>query len=318
MRRRTLAFVARCLLPIAALLAGAPAAAQLDVPFLGGRVVDEAGLLDAAEEETLDQRLEAFEAETGSQIAVLTVPSLEGEPIEDFALRVAETWQIGRGEFDDGLLVVVSRDDRRMRIEVGYGLEGAVPDAMARRIVDGQMAPRFRNGDFAGGLQAATSALTAAIRGEELPPPSGAASGGGGGSSLFFLFLMFLAFPPLRLLPSALGGRGSGGWTSLFVLTWPFAILTLLLNELLGLSIAGPLFFGGTALLILLRLVLIATGVGPRWAERAAKSRSRAIGRRRGGPIVFGPGGGFGGGGFGGGFSGGGGGFGGGGASGGW
>src|SRR5690606_19215926 len=146
----------------------APAAAQQPVPALSGRVVDTTGTLDAAQGAALEAQLAAIEERHGSQVAVLVVPTTDPEPIEAYAIRVwrsadteasdayalggGEQWQPGRADVDDGVLLLVAMRDRRMRIEVGYGLEGAIPDAIAKRIIAEQMAPRFRAGDFAGGI----------------------------------------------------------------------------------------------------------------------------------------------------------------------
>ena len=133
--------------------------AALEVPFLAGRVNDLAGLLAPEVEIRIETTLRALEEETGSQVAVLTVPSLEGESLENFSLRVVETWELGRAEVDDGALLFIGRDDRKMRIEVGYGLEGALTDARTRRIQEDILQPKFRVGDFEGGVEAAVDAI---------------------------------------------------------------------------------------------------------------------------------------------------------------
>jgi uncharacterized protein len=143
-----------------------------EVPALRERVTDLTGTLDPGQQAELTARLESLERETGSQLAVLLVPSTAPEDIAAYALRVVDAWKLGREEFDDGVLLLVAKDDRRMRIEVGYGLEGAIPDARARRIIDTIMAPYFRSGDFAGGIMAGTDAIIALVRGEQLPAPT--------------------------------------------------------------------------------------------------------------------------------------------------
>jgi uncharacterized protein len=154
-------------------LAASGVAVALEVPYLSGPVVDLADLLPAGSEARLDARLRMLEQEEGAQVAVLTIPSLEGEVIEDYSLRVAETWALGRGEFDDGVLLLIARDDRQMRIEVGYGLEGTIPDVAAGRIIDGVLSPRFREGDFGGGVEEAVDVIARLIAGEDaLPPPA--------------------------------------------------------------------------------------------------------------------------------------------------
>ena len=154
------------------LLVVASSLAALEVPYLTGRVNDLAGLLDADARARLEQTLAAFEQETGSQVTVLTVSSLEGDPIEDFSIRVVDTWKLGREGVDDGALLLIAKSERRLRIEVGYGLEGALTDAQSRRILDRVITPRFRAGDFAGGIEAGVDSMLAVIRGEELPAPA--------------------------------------------------------------------------------------------------------------------------------------------------
>jgi uncharacterized protein len=147
------------------------ASAEVPVPVLRARVTDLADLLPPERERALEARLAAFEGETAHQLAVLTVPSLEGEPIESFALRVAEQWALGDKKLDNGMLLVVAKQDRAARVEVGYGLEGVVPDAVAERVLEDTMFPRFRAGDFAGGIDAACEALIRAARGEVVAVP---------------------------------------------------------------------------------------------------------------------------------------------------
>ncbi len=283
-------------------LAGS-ALAQQPVPALSGRVVDTTDTLDAAQRAALEARLAAIEQRHGSQVAVLIVASTDPEPIEAYAIRVAEQWQLGRADVDDGVLLLVAMQDRRMRIEVGYGLEGAIPDAVARRIIAEQMAPRFRAGDFFGGIEAAIDSIGRAIAGEGLPPPAAqSARADGEGDTDWLSLLLFIAFGGFVLtrvfgvLPGALIGGVGGGF--------------------LALQAGVSLLAGVAAGLVLFFLLLVFGAIG-------------GIGRvgphtyRSGVPPGFFPGGrrggGFGGGGFGGGgFGGGGGGFGGGGASGGW
>ncbi|RYF71183.1 MAG: YgcG family protein, partial [Comamonadaceae bacterium] len=154
----------------AALSPGAALAqAPLPVPALSGRVIDQTATLDATQRQVLEAKLAGFEQTKGSQIVVLMVPTTAPEDIASYAFRVASTWKIGRRDVGDGVLVIVAKDDRKMRIEVAKALEGAVPDLAAARIIDNEMKPRFRNNDFAGGLGAATDQLIARINGEALP-----------------------------------------------------------------------------------------------------------------------------------------------------
>lgn len=147
------------------------AAAQVAVPPLSGRVVDQTGTLSASDVAALTGRLKDLETRKGSQVAVLIVPTTEPEAIEQFSIRVAEAWKIGRKKIDDGALLIVAKDDHKLRIEVGYGLEGALTDVTARRIIDEIIVPRFKTGDFAGGISAGVDCIIGVIDGEPLPAP---------------------------------------------------------------------------------------------------------------------------------------------------
>lgn len=269
------------------------------VPALTGRVIDATGTLSAADTAALQTQLGTLEQTHGSQVVVLMVPTTQPEDIAAYAHRVADQWKIGRRDVGDGLLIVVAKNDRRMRIEVAKALEGAVPDIAAARIIDGAMKPRFQQNDYAGGLGAAITQLSARIAGEALPLPdatgAGSAKGGEGmdWSQLgFFLFFGVMVIGPVvrRMLGSAVGGLVMGGGVGVlaFVLT------------------ASVLLSAGAGVLALLYVWLFSGRAG---------TGLRSTGRRGGGG--WGGGGGFGGrgGGFG---SGGGGQFGGGGASGSW
>jgi len=149
----------------------ASALALVAVPPLTGRVVDQTGTLAASDIASLTQTLKDLETRKGSQIAVLIVPTTDGEAIEPFSLRVAETWKIGRKKIDDGALLVIAKNDRRLRIEVGYGLEGALTDATTKRIIDEDITPRFKAGDFGGGVAAGIDKIVRIVNGEKLPEP---------------------------------------------------------------------------------------------------------------------------------------------------
>jgi len=153
------------------LLLAALAAAQVAVPPLKGRVNDLTGTLSARQRAALEQTLAEFEARKGAQIAVLLVPSTQPEPVQQFAVRVQESWKLGRKGVDDGVLLAIAKDDRELHIEVGYGLEGPLPDAIAKRIVEEEIVPRFRREDFYGGIRAGTDRLMRVIEGEPLPAP---------------------------------------------------------------------------------------------------------------------------------------------------
>jgi uncharacterized protein len=154
-----------------ALLAGA-SLAQVAVPALTARVTDQTGTLSASQRAALEARLKELESRKGAQLAVLIVPSTQPETIEQFGIRVAESWKLGRKGIDDGLILIVAKNDRKLRIEVGYGLEGVVPDAIAKRVIDEIIVPRFRAGDFSGGIEAGMDRLIRLVDGEPLPPPA--------------------------------------------------------------------------------------------------------------------------------------------------
>jgi uncharacterized protein len=272
-----------------------PARADLEpVPALERRVTDLTSTLDAGQRQRLEQELADFEARKGSQIAILIVPTTEPEEIEQYSIRVAEKWRLGRKGIDDGALLLVAVQDRAARLEVGYGLEGVVPDAIAKRIVSDVMVPYFRQGDYYGGLQAGVERLTGIIDGEPLPEPDPGWRGRvDTGQSMLPLLLMFAVIGGglLRAVFGRLGGAAvTGGLAGGIV--W-------LLVKVLGISI-----FAGVVTFIVALL-----GGLPR--------RGWVSGGRGGGGGWGSWGGGLGGG-FGGGFGGGGGGFGGGGASGKW
>ncbi len=178
---------------------GAPVFADVAVPALSGRVVDQTGTLSASDQAELSRKLADFETRKGSQIAVLIVPTTQPESIEQFAIRVAEAWKIGRSKIDDGAILVVAKNDRKLRIEVGYGLEGALTDATARRIIDEVIAPRFKTGDFAGGIAAGAERMMKVIDGEPLPapPPRSEWSGNSGMLEQLFEYAPFLFFGAL-------------------------------------------------------------------------------------------------------------------------
>jgi len=278
---------------LALLPAAAGAADLVPVPALSARVTDLTGTLDATQRGRLEAQLAAIDRAGRAQIAVLLLPTTQPEPIEAFGIRVAEAWKIGHKGADNGVIVIVAKDDRKMRIEVGYGLEGAIPDAIAKRIIAERMAPLFKQGDFFGGLRAAVEGLDQAVGG--LPTGSTAAveqaaeapagppqdMGGQRPDWIQWLFMLVVGAGVLHMIFGLFGsfaGAALGGW--------------------LGYMVFGSLAFGiGAAVVVFLLSFLNLFSGG------------------RGGSGGFSGGGGFGGGG---GFSGGGGGFGGGGASGNW
>ena len=262
------------------------AQAEVAVPPLTERVTDLTGTLDAQQKQTLEARLAAFEAKKGAQLAVLMVPTTQPEAIEQYSLRVVEAWKLGRKKVDDGALLIIAKDDRALRIEVGYGLEGVLNDATANRIVEEIIVPQFKRGDFFGGVDAGTAAMIQLIEGEPLPPPAQRAAAKGGRSNLeTLLFIGFALVVVVGGVLRSLFGR------------FPAALLVGGGLGLLAWWMVLPIFMAVLAGLGAFMMVLLG-GAG------------RGFGGFGGGGL----GGGFGGGGFGGG----GGGFGGGGASGRW
>ena len=230
---------------LALLLIGA-AQADVALPPLTHRVTDLTATLDAQQTQTLDSRLAAFEAQKGAQLAVLIVPTTQPETIEQFGIRVVEAWKLGRKGVDDGALLLVAKDDRTLRIEVGYGLEGALNDATSRRIIDEIIVPRFKRGEFYPGIESGTAAMMQVIGGEPLPPPRRAAASG----KYDIESLLFVAFGLVVVLGSflrALLGRfpaavlvGGG----LGVLAW-LTIVPLLIALLAGLMAFVFVLLGG-------------------------------------------------------------------------
>ncbi|MDH2915332.1 MAG: YgcG family protein, partial [Gallionella sp.] len=209
------------------------AQAEVAIPPLKQRVTDLTATLETAQVQALDARLAAFEAGKGSQIAVLMLPTTQPEAIEQFGIRVVEVWKLGRKGVDDGVLLLVAKDDRKLRIEVGYGLEGALNDATAKRIVSEIISPAFKQGDFYGGIDAGVTAIIKVIDGEPLPPPTpktDSSSFGSGTDSLgnllgigFVIFLMgnIILRQMLGRLPSGLivgGAIGAIAWLMLLSL----------------------------------------------------------------------------------------------------
>lgn len=228
--RRTLATAVRALtrgwllLPVLWLAcAFAQAQPLAPIPALDTPVIDTTGTLDAATRQNLEAQARALQQRKGSQLQVLVVPTTEPEDIAQYAVRAFEQWKIGRKGVDDGVLLVVAKQDRRVRIEVGYGLEGAIPDATASRVIQEYLVPHFRSGDYAGGISEASAALTKLIDGEPLPAPMadnrGEENGGGGESLLVALFVAFIVAQVVRAifgraprpLRAVLGAGAAGG-----------------------------------------------------------------------------------------------------------
>ena len=283
--QRYLYAAALVLLMPSLVLAGAQ---QVAIPALAARVTDLTNTLSAEQQSALESRLAQFEQQEGSQMAILLVPSTRPEAIEQYSIRVVDEWKLGRKGVDDGILILVAKNDREMRIEVGYGLEGVIPDAIAHRIIEETMVPYFRQGDFYGGLSAAVEQLAGLVAGEPLPAPQARS-----------------ASPWEGMLPALLIGGLIVG-----------AILRSIFGNFLGGAMNGGLigfavWILGGGLLVALVLAIIAFVI----TLSGGLGAMHGMGRGTYGGGGFGGSGGFGGGGFSGG---GGGGFGGGGASGSW
>lgn len=258
----------------------------MPVPSLAGRVTDKTTTLSAEQKATLEQTLQAFEAKKGSQIAILIVPTTAPETIEQYALRVAEQWKLGRKKVDDGAILVVAKNDRALRIEVGYGLEGALNDATSKRIISEIITPRFKQGDFYGGITTGIDQIIRVIDGEPLPNPKGRLSNDTADTQQFIPIIFILSLVMGGMLRSVLG-------------RFPGALVTGGAVAVIAWLLVGTAFIALVVGVIALLFTLLGGSMG-----------GHGFGGRHGG---------FGGGSLGGGgFSGGGGGFGGGGASGRW
>jgi uncharacterized protein len=191
-----------------ALLLVVPMASALEVPALKARVNDYAGILSEPERERIEQSLAAHEQKTGQQFALLTVDTLDGEPIEAFSIRTVEKWKLGKKGKDDGLLLLIAVRDRKMRIEVGYGLEGDITDAVSARVIRETLAPAFREQDYASGIERALDRLMRTAGGDPGAEPAAAPRRGGRPPRLNLGFLFFLIVVPLLLFFINRGGGG--------------------------------------------------------------------------------------------------------------
>ena len=188
----------------------AAAWAYVEIPKLSARVTDLTGTLSVGQVEALEKKLAAFEAKKGSQIAVLVVPTTEPDDIAQFGIKVADLWRIGRKGVDDGLILIVAKNDHTFRIEVGYGLEGVIPDAIAKRITSETIKPYFKGGDIAGGINAGVDQIIKLIEGEPLPPPTPQNDNFQQDPEAGFIFALFGGLFAGSLLAS-LFGRVTGG-----------------------------------------------------------------------------------------------------------
>ena len=272
----------------------------LDVPPLAGRVNDTAGMLSAGTRQQLESELAAFEKAESTQVVLLTVPSLKGEPIEQFGIKVAEAWRIGKKGNDNGAILVLSKQERKVRIEVGRGLEGRLTDLVSGRIIRNEMTPRLKAGDSDGGIAAGLRAIMAAVKGAYTAVPSDIRHAKKSAPPVFALLIFALV---VCVFLSSISRVLSGVAGAVLV------------------PLAAYLSFATLGVAMILGLVAAGFGVGMFIADLfGSGGRGRGGGFGGGGPFIGGGfGGGFGGGSSGGGgFSGGGGSFGGGGASGDW
>ncbi len=279
---------------IAVMMLAASVRADVAIPPLKSHVTDLTGTLPAHEINRLDQLLTAYENKKGSQIAVLVVPTTQPETIEQYSLRVVEAWQLGRKKIDDGVLLLIAKNDKALRIEVGYGLEGVLPDATAKRIIEEIIVPHFKTGNFAQGIDAGIHAILGLIEGESLPPAkrSTAHSGATDIDNILFIAIGFIVFG--RLLQSLLGRFAGATVTGA------------------GAGFVGWLLFSSIAIAVIIALIAFVAGLFQYTTNGIYRNGRHhwPSGDYRGSDIGRG--------GFGGGFGGGGGGFGGGGASGRW
>ena len=242
----------------AALVLGAAAALAADpdeiaVPKLTAHVIDQTGTLTTAERDSLDAKLAAFERERGSQVVVLLVPSIGTEPIEDFSTRVTDEWKLGRKGVDDGVLLAIAKQQRKIRIHTGRGVQGTLTDALSKRIVAEVIAPRFRNGDFAGGIDAGVDAIVKAIEGEQLPLPEARPSVrkvDAVSSYSNFLLLGFFIVPIVGMVLRGIVGRlfGAGLTSGITALAAWFLFGSLAFTVIAGIVAFIFTVFSGTGL----------------------------------------------------------------------
>jgi uncharacterized protein len=273
------------LLAVAAGMPGFAAEALVPVPPLQARLTDLTKTLTAEQQADLEQTLRAFETKKGTQIAVLIVPSTKPEEIEQYALRVVELWKLGRKKVDDGALLLIAKDDRTLRIEVGYGLEGVLNDATAKRIVSEVITPPLSQGNYFGGISAGVGQMIRVIDGEPLPEPKRRTAGSAGQSigqlwPLLLVLTLFLGSVLRKALGRVPGALVAGGLLGLA--GWLFA----------GAAVAAALA-GGIAFLI----TLLGVGMGGHGGMYGGGFYGGMGGGRSGGGGFGGGGGGFGGGG---------------------
>jgi uncharacterized protein len=269
---------------IVAIALGAPCArADVPVPRLSARVTDETATLTNEQRDALDSTLRDFEARKGAQIAILIVPTTQPETIEQYSIRVVEQWKLGRQRVDDGVLLIVAKNDRALRIEVGYGLEGALTDATSERIIAEKIVPRFPRGDFYGGLSAGVQSIMRVVSGEPLPAPQ-AQHGNADGAARLLPVLFVLTVVAGGLLRALLGRL-------------PGALVTGSIIGILAWFLSGALLIAVVAGAIALSFTLLGSGMGAYVGGRFIGGRSGGFGDGTYRDSFRGGGGGFGGGG---------------------
>lgn len=220
--------------------------AQVEIPELSHRVTDLTATLGTQQATALENRLAEFEAKKGSQIIVLIVPTTQPEDIAQFGIRVAEAWKIGRKNVDDGVILIIAKDDRKLRLEVGYGLEGAIPDAIAKRMIAETITPFFKKGDYAGGVDAGVTQLMQLIEGESLPAPVDESDDKLNESAFMFILLggliagFILSAMMGRVMAGILAGLGTGAVVALFFgLSFAVVLIGIMVFFIVGVRHSG-------------------------------------------------------------------------------
>lgn len=260
------------------------AGAEVAIPALTAHVTDETATLTSEQRAALERTLQAFEAKKGSQISVLIVPTTQPETIEQYSIRVVEQWKLGRKRVDDGVLLIVAKDDRTLRIEVGYGLEGALTDATSNRIIDETIVPRFQQGDFYGGVAAGVDSIMHVVDGEALPPPQQHAGSASGQLTRYLPILFVLTLVAGGVFRAVLGRLPGSVVTGGAVATVAWLL-------------SGTLFIAVVAGAIALAFTLLGSGLGAYAGGLAIGGPAGRFGSGAGRTIFRGGGGGFGGGG---------------------
>lgn len=264
------------------LFTGQDVHAEVPVPPLTARVIDETGTLTDEQRVSLEQTLKDFETRKGSQISVLIVPTTQPETIEQYSMRVVEQWKLGRQKVDDGALLIVAKSDRTLRIEVGYGLEGVLTDATSNRIIYETIVPRFRQGDFYGGIAAGVDSIIGVVSGEPLPAPQRREEQDGLRGLLPALFIMAVV---------------AGGVLRAILGRLPGAVVTGGIIGVLAWFLSGAIMLAVVAGAVALVFTLVGGGMGAIAGGRYINGRSGGLSGRSNRDIFRGGGGGFGGGG---------------------